>query len=96
MIAAGRRVKELQYCAAFAVRRSVPGAMPRGLELGLSTNIGFFRYGRCVPQVMACSEASKGPNGRVSNVVRAGGQRSQRSQQADNRDSRWLSSGGRR
>ncbi len=26
MIAAGRRVKELQYCAAFAVRRSVPGA----------------------------------------------------------------------
>lgn len=35
MIAAGRRVKELQYCAAFAVRRSVPGAKPRGLELGL-------------------------------------------------------------
>ena len=26
VIAAGRRVKELRYCAAFAVRRSVPGA----------------------------------------------------------------------
>ena len=48
MIAAGRRVKELQYCAAFAVRRSVPGAKP-GLELGLSANIGFFRYAQICP-----------------------------------------------
>ena len=49
MSAAGRRVKKLQYCAAFAVRRSVPGAKPRGLELGLSTNIGFFRYAQICP-----------------------------------------------
>ena len=49
MIAAGRRVKELQYCAAFAVRRSVPGAKPRGLELGLSANIGFFQIRQMCP-----------------------------------------------